>query len=421
MKYGIYTLDDFDFKDKIVLCRLDINSPLKPDKSGLRDISRLKRCLPTIKELADKGAKLVLLAHQGGDLEYKNYGSTAPHAAVLSELLNRPVQFVDDVCGPAARQKIKELKPGQILLLDNVRYMAEELTLFETRLKLSPEEQSKTIVVQKLAPLADFYVCDAFAAAHRSQPTLVGMEEVLPSAMGRLFEAEISALSSVKENPQRPCLFILGGAKVEDAFIMMKAVLKDRVADCILTGGLVANIMLLASGFDLGTKSTAFIYDHNLHGYIETAGELLSEYSHEIYLPEDLAFAKDNVRQELAVEDLPADELLVDIGARTVNNYISQINNAQTIFINGPMGVFEKEISAYGTRAIWEGVAVSPAFSVIGGGDSLAAANKFGVSDKFKYASTAGGALVRFLSDKELPVVKALRKAAKRFEVSGRS
>lgn len=416
MKHGIYTLDDFDLYNKTVLCRVDINSPLKPDKSGLRDITRIEGCLPTIKELADKGAKVVILAHQGGDLEYQNYGSTAPHAQVMSELLGRPIQFIDDVCGPAARQKIKELKPGDILVLDNVRYMAEELTLFETRLKLTPEEQSRTVVVQKLAPLADVYVCDAFAAAHRSQPTLVGMEEVLPSAMGRLFEAELSALSRLRENPARPCLFILGGAKIEDAFLMMGSVLKDGVADGILTGGLVANIMFLAAGVNLGEQSKELIYKRNLAEYIEVAKELLEKYGDKIHLPEDLAWVEEGTRKEITVSSLPVDGLIVDIGHRTVERYLEKINNAQTIFINGPLGVFENEASSYGTREIWQGVANSSAFSVIGGGDSLTAANKFGVLDKFSYVSTGGGALVRFLTGEELPVIKALRKAAQRFK-----
>ncbi|MGI9862892.1 phosphoglycerate kinase [Moorella naiadis] len=420
MKYGIYTLDDFDFFNKTVLCRIDINSPLKPDKSGLRDITRIKGCLPTIKELAAKGAKVVILAHQGGDLEYKNFGSTAPHARVIGELLGRPVEFIDDVCGPAAREKIKNLKPGDILVLDNVRYMGEELTLFENRLKLNPEEQSQTILVRKLAPLADIYVCDAFAAAHRSQPTLVGMEEVLPSAMGRLFEEELSVLSTLRENPARPCYFILGGAKIEDAFIMMTSVLKDGVADGILTGGLVANIMFLAAGIDLGQQSKAFIYKHNLAEYIPVAGELLASYHDKMYLPEDLAWVADNGRQEVAVTSLPVEGLLVDIGTRTVASYLEKINAAGSIFINGPMGVFENEPSAYGTRAIWQGVAAAPAFSVIGGGDSLTAGNKFGVLDKFSYVCTAGGGLVRFLTGEELPVVKALRKAAQKFPPPGK-
>ena len=228
MKYGINTLDDFAWGGKVVLCRVDINAPLDPETGGLRDITRLKGCAPTVRELADAGARVVLLAHQGGDLEYHNYASTEPHAAVMSELTGRDVGFIDDVCGPAARDAVGRLADGDVLLLDNVRFCGEELTLFERKLELSPADQAKTLVVRKLAPLADLYVCDAFAAAHRSQPTLVGFEQLLPSAMGRLFENEYANLARLREEPARPCVFILGGTKIQEAFPMMAAALARR-------------------------------------------------------------------------------------------------------------------------------------------------------------------------------------------------
>jgi len=157
-------------------------------------LTSIKESLPSLKELTEKEAKTIILIHQGSDIEYHNYASTSPHAKIISQLLGKPVEYIDDVCGPAARDKIKALKNSQILMLENVRFMAEEMTLFETKLDLTPEEQAKTLVVRKLAPLSNLYVCDAFAAGHRSQPTLVGMEEVLPSAMGRLLEKEITPL-----------------------------------------------------------------------------------------------------------------------------------------------------------------------------------------------------------------------------------
>ena len=215
---GMYTLDDFDLTGKTVLARFDMNSPLDPKTREPIDITRIKKSLPTLKELSEKGAKTVILIHQGSDIEYHNYASTKPHVQIVSRLLGKPVDYIDDVCGPAARNKIKALKNGQILMLDNVRFMAEEMTLFETKLNLTPEEQAKTLVVRKLAPLADLYICDAFAAAHRSQPTLVGLEEVLPSAMGRLLEKEVTSLNKLLKNAEKPSIFILGGAKIQDAF-----------------------------------------------------------------------------------------------------------------------------------------------------------------------------------------------------------
>ena len=248
MRFGIRTLDDIDVNGKTVLCRIDINQPVDKEKKTLKSIARIKACVPTLKELSDSGAKLVLMAHQGSDIEYKNFYTTEPHGKVLSELLGKEVQFIADVCGPAAIEKIKALKAGDILLLDNVRFMSEEQTLFELKLCLTHEQQAQTVLVQKLAPLADYYVCDAFAAAHRDQPSLCGFEQILPSAMGRLFEKEYCVLSELMEAPERPCTFVLGGAKIADAFLMMETVLKAGVADHILTGGLVANILLAAKG-----------------------------------------------------------------------------------------------------------------------------------------------------------------------------
>lgn len=165
----MHTLDDFTLKGKTILARFDMNSPLDPKTREPIDITRIEKSMPTLKELSEKGAKTVILIHQGSDIEYHNYSSTRHHAKIISQLLGKPVDYIDDVCGPTARDRMKALKNGQILMLENVRFMAEEMTLFETKLNLSPEEQAKTQVVQKLAPLADLYLCDAFAAAHRSQ------------------------------------------------------------------------------------------------------------------------------------------------------------------------------------------------------------------------------------------------------------
>jgi phosphoglycerate kinase len=411
MKYGIRTLDDLDVRAKVVLCRVDINSPLDPATGGLRDTTRIRGCAPTVRELSDGGARVVLLAHQGGDLEYQNYGSTEPHAAALGELLDRPVQFIDDVCGPAA---IGSLRDGQILLLDNVRVLAEELTLFETTLKLTPAQQARTLLVRKLAPLADLFVCDAFAAVHRSQPSLVGLPEVLPAAMGRLFEHEYAALSRLREEPARPCVFVLGGTKIDDAFLMMRSVLRDGVADVVLTGGLVGQIMLIAAGTELGQPSTDLIRDRKLWPWVDSSREILGQYAERVVLPSDFAIVRGGERVELPRSDLPTDELIVDIGHATVERYRAMIAAARTVFVNGPVGVYEQPATEYGTRSIWQAMADSPAYSALGGGDSIAAMNAFELGERFDYVCTAGGGMVRFLAGEELPVVTALKAAALR-------
>jgi phosphoglycerate kinase len=412
MKHGIRTIDDFDVNGKTVLLRVDINEPVDKEMKKLKDLTRIEGCIPTIKELSDKYAKVVVMAHQGSDIEYQSYYDLSLHADVIRELTGKPLEFVPDVCGPYAVERIKAMKPGDIVLLDNVRFMAEEMTLFETKLNLTFEQQAQTLVVRRLAPLADLYVCDAFAAAHRSQPTLVGFEQILPSAMGRLFEKEYSIISDILKSPKRPCVFVLGGAKIADAFLMMEKVLKEGAADVVLTGGLVANIVAIAKDIDIGKASEDFIYTKNLADCIETAREIFDAYSGKIVTPEDFAYVEDEQRHEVSVGDIPQDKLLIDIGAKTIARYAQIIHDAGTVFMNGPMGVFEKMPSEAGTKAIWEAAADTKGYSVIGGGDSVAAANLFGVSEKIGYICTGGGALVRFLSGEELPVVKALKRCS---------
>ena len=415
MRFGIKTLDEAQVAGKTVLCRVDINQPVDLKTGTLKSTARIEACVPTLKELSDKGARLVILAHQGSDIEYKNFYTTAPHAQVLSRLLGRAVAFIDDVTGPAAREAIKNLKDGEILLLDNVRFCSEEQTLFEQKLKLSHEQQAQTQVVKKLAPLADLYVCDAFAAAHRDQPSLCGFQQVLPSCMGRLFEQEYVVISELMANPQRPCIFVLGGAKVGDAFLMMDTVLQGGIADQVLTGGLVANILLAAKGEPIGQGSLDFIEKSNNAAHINTARALLSRYQDKILLPQTLAFLKEGRRQEAALKDLPRDAGALDIGEKDALRYADIIRAAKTVFVNGPMGVFEEAETELGTKILWDALGDTAAYTVIGGGDSITATTKYGKTAQISYICTGGGALIRFLSGEELPVVKALRHAAKEF------
>lgn len=415
MENKIYTLDDFSIEGKVVLVRFDMNSPLSLDKKELRDTTRIKYSIPTLKELSGKGAKTVIMIHQGGDLEYHNYGSTKMHANVISELLETEILYVDDVCFESAQSKIKKLKNGEILMLENVRFLAEELNLFESNLKLSPEEQADTVLVKKLAPLVDIYVTDAFAAAHRSQPSLVAFQEVLPSAMGRLFEKELSSLSSILDNPKRPCIFVLGGAKVEDAFMIMSKVLSENIADYILTSGLVSNVMMIAKGMSLGKASEEIIKSKNLMNCVDLAKDILARFGEKVIIPDDLAYISNGKRYEIQVTDLPADHSLMDIGMKTAERYDKIIKEAKVIFFNGPAGVFEIPEMEYGTKSIIQSIAESDGFSALGGGESINAINKYDVADKISYISTGGGALIRFISGEDLPVLTALKKSATKF------
>jgi len=409
MRFGINTLDDIKVKGKTVLCRVDINQPIDWETGGLKDTTRVKACVPTLKELSDKGARLVLLAHQGSDIEYKNFYTTEPHSKVLTELLGKEVKFIDDVCGPAARDAIRSLQDSELLLLDNVRFVSEEQTLFELNLKLTHEQQAKTLLVRKLAPLADLYICDAFAAAHRDQPSLCGFEQVLPSAMGRLFEEEFCVISGLMERPERPCVFVLGGAKIGDAFLMMSTVLGGGIADKVLAGGLVAQVLLWADGQEIGEPSREFIRKQGYENLVGTGKELLASHRDKIMLPIDFGYVKDGARRECLIGSLPDGELVVDIGVNTTAAYQQEILSAKTIFVNGPMGVFEKQPSELGTKMVWDALGDTEGYTVIGGGDSITATSKYGKTDQVNYICTGGGALIRFLTGEELPVVKALR------------
>jgi phosphoglycerate kinase len=287
--------------------------------------------------------------------------------------------------------------------------VSEEQTLFETKLLLSHEEQTKTLLVRKLAPLGDVYVCDAFAAAHRDQPSLCGFEQLLPSAMGRLFEEEFCVISGLMEKPERPSVFVLGGAKIADAFLMMSAVLGGGAADTVLTGGLVGEVILWAEGKDIGEPARAFIKKEGYDGLVETAKELLAKYRDKIVTPSDFAAVSDGKRVEYALGKIPAGVLILDIGAETAQKYQAAIRSAKTVFVNGPMGVFEEAATELGTKMVWDALGDTKAYTVIGGGDSITATKKYGKTRDIDYICTGGGALIRFLTGEELPVVKALR------------
>lgn len=414
MKFRINTIDDFDVEGKTVFLRVDINQPVNKEENRLEDTTRIEACLPTVKELAEKGAKLVILAHQGSDVEYQNYYHLAVHAEVLTALSGRKIDYVPDVCGPYAQQRIQDLKEGEVILLDNVRFMAEEMTLFETKLNLTPEQQTRTQVVAKLAPLGDLYVCDAFAAAHRAQPSLTAFQQLLPSAMGRLFEREYGVLAGMLENPHKPLVLVLGGAKIQDAFLMMEKVLGDGIADTVLTGGLVGQVMLIADGVDIGRPSHDFIIKKNLGEYIDKSKKLLEEHPDKILLPSDLAYSNE-VRHNVPVEEMPSEGIFMDLGDKSARRYAEVILQAGTVFVNGPVGVFENPLTEYGTRVIWQALADTKAFTVLGGGDSITATNKYLLSDRMGYICTGGGAMVRFMSGEVLPAVAALKESARKF------
>jgi len=402
------TLDDFDVKDKTVLVRVDFNSPVDPETKKVLSDTRIRaHGETTIKELAEKGAKVVILAHQGRPGE-PDFISLEQHAQILGRILGKSVKFVDDVYGEKAQKAIKELKSGEILVLDNVRKFPGETK------KASPEEHSKSELVMNLAPLADLFVNDAFAAAHRAHASIVGFTVLLPSAAGRIMERELKALSRVLENPEKPCVFILGGAKADDSLQISKYVLDNNIADYVLTGGITGHLFLAAKGYNLGKPNMELLEKKELMGLIPGIKELMEKYPGKIETPVDLAIEVDGKRKEIAVEELPTEYPIYDIGTKTIERYSQIISTAKSIVFSGPPGVYEKEEFVKGTRGLFEAIANSSAFSLVGGGHSVAAVHELGLADKMGYISTAGGALIEFLMGKELPGVAALEKAASR-------
>jgi len=402
------TMDDFNFKNKTAIVRVDFNSPIDPATKKVLDDTRIRaHGETTIKELAQKGAKVVVLAHQGrpGDPDFT---PLKQHAEILGKILKKPVKYVDDVFEEKAQKAIKELKSGEVLVLENVRTYADE------QKKGTPEDHAKSEFVKNLAPLADVFVLDAFAAAHRAHISIVGFAAVLPSVAGRIMERELKALKKVLESPEKPCVFILGGAKADDSLKISQYVLKNNIADYVLTGGIVGHLFMAANGINLGKPNMDFLKTKELMGFVPGIQELVKEFPKKIDVPSDVAVEVDGKRKEILVKNLPTDYLIYDIGEETVKKYGDIIRKAKSIVISGPMGVFEKKDFAKGTKGVLEAIAASKGFSLVGGGHTVAAVGEMKLADNMSYVSTAGGALIEFLMGEKLPGVAALEKAAKK-------
>jgi phosphoglycerate kinase len=408
------SIDDFDFRSKTVLLRVDINSPIDPDTKLIVNENRIQKSLPTIRKLLDKGAMLAIIAHQGDTLDYQNLIPLEEHAKKLSGYLDIDVGYIDDVSGPAAQERVKALQPGEAVILGNLRYLSEEISTFENAVKLKPTEMLDTYLVRGLAPIVDYYVNDAFAAAHRNAPSMVAFQELKPTAAGELLFDEVAALTKVMAAPEHPSVFVLGGAKISDAFGMMKQVLESETADKILTCGVTGEIMLLAKGYRLGEIKEQFLSDRGLDVFVADAEAYLRDFGSRIEFPQDLAYAVDGIRHEIAIEDLPVEQMFMDIGAKTIANYEREIGQAKTLFVNGPAGVYEDPVFEAGTKAICNAIADANGYTVIGGGDTVTAATKFVDLDEIDYVCTAGGAMVRYLSGKKLPLIEAMEKAYQR-------
>jgi len=404
----LLTLDDVAVEGKTVLVRVDFNSPIDMETKKILDETRIRmHGETTIKELVEKGAKVVVLAHQGRPGE-PDFIPLEQHAGILSKVLGKRIKYTNSIFDEKVQDAIRKLENGDVLVLENVRTFADE------RKKGTPEEHAKTEMVKKLAPLADLFVNDAFAAAHRAHVSIVGFTAVLPSVAGRIMETELKSLGRVLESPEKPCVFILGGAKGDDALEISRYVLDNGIANFVLTGGVAGQVFLVARGFDLGKSNMDFLERKELMDFVPGIRELLQKYPDEIKVPLDIAVEVADRRKEISVDELPTDYPIFDIGAITVESYARIIRSAKSIVVSGPMGVYENSEFIFGTQGIFGEVADSQGFSLAGGGHTVAALQELGLSSKISYISTAGGALIEFLMGKKLPGIVALEKAATR-------
>ncbi len=400
------SVDDFNASGRRVLVRCDFNVPLKEGK--ITDETRIVAALPTINKLIADGAKVILCSHLGKVKNGPNEGeSLAPVAARLSEKLGKEVKFVADynVTGEAATAAVAEMKDGDVVLLQNTRFRGKEET--------KPEEAGEAFA-KELADLADDYVCDAFGSAHRAHASVAVVTKYITekggtNAVGYLMQKEIQFLGNAVEDPVRPFVAILGGAKVADKLNVINNLLEK--CDTLIIGGGMAYTFLKAKGYEIGTS----LLDDSKVDYCKEMLEKADALGKKLLLPVDTVVTEafpDPIDAEIATETvdsdkIPADRMGMDIGPKTIELYSEAVAAAKTVVWNGPMGVFENPVLAKGTKAVAAALAETEATTIIGGGDSAAAVNQLGYGDKMSHISTGGGASLEFLEGKELPGVAA--------------
>ena len=375
-----------------------MNCPIDPDTMEISGTKRIEEAIETIKSLDE--AKLVVASHQGR-VGNKDYTGMDKHAKVLEELIGKKIKYVEDVIGEAAQNAIKNLKSGEILLLDNLRLCAEE------NYEFTPEDAANTIMVSRLSKLFDLCVLDSFPSAHRSHPSIVGFPHVLPACAGRIVEREVRNLDEIMTVAKAPHVIVLGGSKVPDRLEAIKLLIQNGRADHVLLTGLIGNVFMRAQArvkYPLGIKREEEV--------VAKAHNLIGEYPDVFSTPVDIAIDKDGQRVEMDVRELGKGDKIYDLGPKTVEHYSKLIAGAGTVFISGPAGFFEKSNFSYGTKELLTAVANSMATTIVSGGHLTSALKKYGLAEKIDHISTAGGALVLYLTGEKLPMIKALENAA---------
>ena len=398
---GILTLDDFDVNGKTVLLRVDMNCPIHPETGEILGTKRIEQVVETINAL--DGAKIVVISHQGR-VGRDDFVGMEEHAKQLEKFSGKKVKYVADVIGSLAQEEIKKMDGSEIILLDNLRLCAEE------NYEFSLEESKRTIMVQRLKDLFELFILDSFPSAHRTHPSLVGFAQVLPTCAGRLLENEVKQLESILTVAKSPFTVVLGGSKVDDRLKAIKLLIKKERADHVLLTGVIGNVFLRAQGrikFPLNIKDEDEL--------VSEAHSLIGEHPDVFSTPVDIAVNKDANRVEIDVRELTKDDDIYDIGTKTVEHYTKMITSAGTVFMSGPAGFFEKSNFQNGTKSLLESISESMATSIISGGHLTSALKQYNLNEKVNHVSTAGGALVRYLTGQKLPMLKCLEDAAERF------
>jgi phosphoglycerate kinase len=393
-KRALRTLDDIREPEAKVFLRLDVNLPLDPISWDILDHTRITKSLPTLRRLSN--AALVLGSHQSRPLK-SDFSSLEKHARILADELKREVKFVPDVLGPTARDAIDELEPGEILVLDNLRFCAEE------NYNAPPESLVRTHFVRKLAPLFDLYVNDAFAASHRTQPSLVGLPQVLEPFAGRLMEDEITALGRLFERMDKPRTLCLGGAKLETKLELLESMLRKDKVDEVLVSGLAGIAFVQAAGFKVGPSN-----ERTVKGALAIAARIYRDQRDKIVLPADVAVKEDGERVECSLDEI-GDRMILDVGSQTTGIFADRLRESRSIFANGPAGFFEFDDFRKGTDSLLLAIAMSPApVKVLGGGHLGSLAAELGMSEEL-HISTGGGVILALLEGEELPAIELLK------------
>lgn len=398
----ILTMDNLELDGKRVFVRVDINTPVNPKTGELLELSRIEEAAVTIRDMPN--SVVVVASHQGRVGRY-DYISMEKHAKALSRILGKEVRFVEDVFGSAAKSAIDAAKPGDILVLDNLRLTAEE------NMEFSIPEAQKSVLVSRLRPHIDACVLDAFPTAHRAHPSIIGFAELVPTCAGRVVGKELMKLERIFAIEKGPYVTLLGGAKVSDRIEAIDALIANQRADKVLLSGLVALAFLKSKGRYRGPLEL-----ENEQKTLLRARQLLDDHPENFELPVDVAVRVDGTRKELPVGEVPPGVAVLDIGNRTIDRYSRLIKGAGTVFMSGPPGAFEYEEFGLGTESLLRAMAGSFGTTIVSGGHLSAALHRFGVHESIDHVSTAGGALVQYLAGKRLPLMDALERAALKWE-----